>query len=180
MSSKERILKAAGKFFGTKPYAEVSIAPILAIANVQPPTLYYHFGDKEGLYVAWVQEAFGTLCTHLTIKQTATLADGLAAYSLIYFNMVNFDVPQVVRDVESLVRTESKEQVFGAYFQAVYEPLCAILIEGMERGELPSGPIGRIADLFLAGLYAIKPQIDQDPAGTSTWLASRFLHGHQP
>lgn len=179
MSARERILKAAGQFFGTKPYSEVSIAPILQVAEVQAPTLYYHFKDKEGLYVDWATKAFTPLKGQLQIRNPETLEAALASFSAILFNASTFDITQVVRDIPGLDRDASKEAVYGAYFQAVYEPLCAILIEGMERGELPPEPVGRIADLFLANVFALESQADRDPAGIAAWIARRFLHGHR-
>ena len=178
MNGKERILQAAEKHFGARPYNDVSIAPILLDAEVQPPTLYYHFRDKEGLYVAWVETTFAPLSGHLKIGRAATVEDGLAAFAAIYFNVVKFDVQQVVRDIDQLSRDNSKETVYGAYFQAIYEPLCAILIEGTEKGELATGPIGPVADLYLAGLFMLHAKTEQDLAGTAVWFAKRFLRGH--
>lgn len=178
MNGRERILKAAANHFGIRPYNEVAIAPILAEADVKPPTLYYHFRDKEGLYVAWVEETFAPLRIQLSIASASSVEDGLAAFAAIFFNVVKFDVPQVVRDIENLARDASKATVYNAYFQAIYEPLCAILIEATERGELAPEPIGPIADLYLASLYMIHSKVDQDLAGTAIWFMRRFLHGH--
>ena len=177
MNGRERILKAAEHQFGARPYQEVSIAPILTAADVQAPTLYYHFGDKEGLFVAWVQEVFQPL--QLQVRHMDNLEEGLAAYATMYFTVVRFDIPQVLRDIKDLARDASKEEVYNAYFTRVYEPLCALLITGMERGELPPEPVQRVADLFLSGIYALYPQVDKDPAGIARWYANRFLFGHR-
>src|SRR5262245_49164436 len=56
-----RLTSAAKECFGSKPYAEVGIAEVLEGAGVKPPSLYYHFGDKEGLFVAWAEAALGEL-----------------------------------------------------------------------------------------------------------------------
>lgn len=180
MSGRERILRAAARHFGFKPYSEVSIAPILADAEVQAPTLYYHFRDKEGLYEAWAAEAFASLHAQLNIRHQTSLEAGLAAFSSILFIWNGFDISQVVRDLRHLSQEETRENVYGQYFQSVYEPLCAILIGGMEKGELAPEPIGRIADVFLAGVLALQPQAEKDPAGTAAWYVRRFLHGHHP
>lgn len=177
MNSRDRILKAAEPQFGIRPYQEVSIAPILTSADVQAPTLYYHFGDKEGLYVAWVREAFSPL--QLNVRHMDNLQEGLAAYATMYFTVIRFDVPQVLRDIDHLVRDASKEEVYNAYFQRIYEPLCALLITGMERGELPPEPVQRVADLFLSGIYVLHAQVDKDPAGVANWYSQRFLFGHR-
>lgn len=179
VNGRDRILAASGHFFGRRPYVEVSIAPILAEAEVQPPTLYHHFGDKEGLYVAWAHLAFAPLRTQLRIQRGATLEESLIAYAAIYFMMSGIDIQQVVRDIEGLTRDSSKEAVYGSYFEAIYEPLCAILIEGMDSGRLPQEAVGRLADLFLAGLNALSAHADKDSAGTAAWFVQRYLHGHR-
>lgn len=178
MNARERILKAADQFFGAKPFSEVSIAPILQAADVQAPTLYYHFGDKEGLYLAWLNQIADGMRSQLGIRTDISLEDGLAAFASIYFVSTKFDFGQILRDQASLAKKESKESAYGAYFRAVYEPLCAILISGMERGELPPEPVGRVADVFLAGLFALQPTVEKDPAGVAAWYAKRFLRGH--
>lgn len=178
MNARERILKAADQFFGAKPFSEVSIAPILQAADVHAPTLYYHFGDKEGLYLAWLDQVADSMRSQLGIGAQISLEDGLAAYASIYFVSAKFDFGQILRDQTSLSKDESKESAYGAYFRAVYEPLCAILITGMERGELPPEPVGRVADVFLAGLFALQPNVDKEPAGIAAWYVQRFLRGH--
>lgn len=51
---KERILKAALQLFQEKGYAGVAIRDITSAADVTQATLYHHFGDKKGLYIAVV------------------------------------------------------------------------------------------------------------------------------
>lgn len=177
MSGRDRILQAAAKAFGRRPYAEVSIAPILAEAEVQAPTLYYHFKDKEGLFVAWAEDLF--LPLRLGIGSAETLEDALAAFASLYFSAIEFDLSQVIRDIPHLERAASREAVYAGYFQRVYEPLCQLLIEGLERGELRPEPIEPIADLFLSGLSVLQVRLDKDLASVASWYAHRFLHGHR-
>gem|GEM_PF-6835770 len=171
-------MAAADKMFGHSPYSEVSIAPLLAEAGVQPPTLYHHFSDKEGLFVEWACLRFASVRTKLDRHNTPSLIDGLTAFAALYFIEVDFDVDQVSRDISGLARPESQEAVYGAYFQAVFEPVCAVLQEGIERGELAPEPVGPIADLFLAGLYLLKRKMSLgNEINTASWFAQRFVGG---
>jgi AcrR family transcriptional regulator len=177
MGGRERILQAAGEVFDRSPFAEASIAPILATAGVQPPTLYHHFGDKEGLYVAWAQHAFSELIGRFNLKN-ASLTEGLAGFAMLFFIEVAFDIDQVLRDIPTLGRHASQEAVYGAYFQALYEPLLAVFIEAMERGELSPESVGPIADIFLAGLFHLKKNMSDGQEATSArWYAERFVRG---
>ncbi|CAN5663656.1 hypothetical protein BH24ACT13_BH24ACT13_06710 [soil metagenome] len=49
-SPKGRLVLAAVKEFGARPYGEVMVAELVAAAKVTTGTLYHHFGSKLGLY----------------------------------------------------------------------------------------------------------------------------------
>jgi len=49
---RERLLEAAMRLFATKGYAATSVRDIVSAAGVTAPSLYHHFGNKEGLFLA--------------------------------------------------------------------------------------------------------------------------------
>ena len=49
-SPKGRLVLAAVKEFGTRPFDEVTVAELAAAAKVTTGALYHHFGSKLGLY----------------------------------------------------------------------------------------------------------------------------------
>jgi len=51
-SGRARLFLAAIRLFGAKGYAATSVRDIVQAAGVTAPTLYHHFGNKEGLYLA--------------------------------------------------------------------------------------------------------------------------------
>jgi TetR/AcrR family transcriptional regulator len=53
-----RLLSAALELFQDKGYASTTVREIVAAAGVTKPVLYYHFGNKEGIYLAILREAF--------------------------------------------------------------------------------------------------------------------------
>ena len=50
-SPKGRLVLAAVKEFGSRPFEDVSVAELAAAAEVTTGALYHHFGSKLGLYV---------------------------------------------------------------------------------------------------------------------------------
>ena len=54
-SPKGRLVLAAVKEFGTRPFDEVTVAELATAAKVTTGALYHHFGSKLGLY-AFVRE----------------------------------------------------------------------------------------------------------------------------
>lgn len=55
-TTRDRILRTAQDLFTTKGFANASVREICEEAAITPPTLYYHFGDKEGLFAAVVED----------------------------------------------------------------------------------------------------------------------------
>lgn len=51
-TTQDRIISIAREEFAAKGYAAVSLAEIVAAANVTTGAVYHHFGDKKGLFVA--------------------------------------------------------------------------------------------------------------------------------
>src|SRR5918995_2359320 len=49
-SPRGRLVLAAVKEFGARPFDEVTVAELAAAANVTTGALYHHFGSKLGLY----------------------------------------------------------------------------------------------------------------------------------
>jgi AcrR family transcriptional regulator len=58
VEARERILAAAADLLAEAAGEPVSTRAICARADVGPPTLYHHFGDKDGLFEAVVAERF--------------------------------------------------------------------------------------------------------------------------
>ncbi len=61
VGGRERLLAAAVRLFGAKGYAATTVRDILRAAGVTAPVLYYHFGNKEGLWRALVREGVAKL-----------------------------------------------------------------------------------------------------------------------
>lgn len=55
--NRERILDTASRLMSERGFAGATIAAICKQAEVMPPTLYWHFGDKEGLVAAVMERA---------------------------------------------------------------------------------------------------------------------------
>jgi AcrR family transcriptional regulator len=59
--TKERILRAAVNEFAAKGFSGGRIDTICAAARVNIRMIYHHFGDKEGLYIAALEETLSGL-----------------------------------------------------------------------------------------------------------------------
>ena len=57
LHARRRLIEAAIQIFDRKGYAASSVREIAEAAGVTKPVVYYHFGSKEGLLVAILDEA---------------------------------------------------------------------------------------------------------------------------
>jgi AcrR family transcriptional regulator len=86
--AQERLLEAALELFTRKGYAATAVREIVLAAGVTKPVLYYHFGNKEGLYLAIMRQNFS-----LFEETVAAIVDheGTAPECLVAFCQALFD-----------------------------------------------------------------------------------------
>jgi len=70
-----RLLNAAVRVFDRKGYAAASVREVAEMAGVTKPAVYYHFGSKEGLLLAILDQAMRDVDAAL---ERAVLRDGTA------------------------------------------------------------------------------------------------------
>lgn len=177
-SGRDKLLGAAADLFSRSGYEETGVATILQLAGVKAPTLYYHFGDKEGLYLAWLQGALSELGRSLTEcgEKYADVDMRLQAACQVIAGAQGCDLFQVVRDIPKLSSGERREAAMAAYLENVHEPVCAAMLAGMEQGRIAQDVPGRLAGLFVLGALAQRAGLPGASFGTlETWWPSRFL-----
>jgi len=57
-NTRETIIKISIELFAQSGYANVSVRDIAQAVGIKPASLYYHFDNKETLYLASIQESF--------------------------------------------------------------------------------------------------------------------------
>lgn len=180
-SGRQRLMDAARVAFRAESFGQSGVAAILEGAGVQAPTLYHHFGDKEGLYVEWATQELKELEPLFVALGDPAIETpaALRGFAQLLSQRLPFDLRELLRDAERLQKPESREAVLAAYLQAVYNPLYAILVRAKARGELKQEPMGLLAEAFIAGSLALgthswrSEQAEEGPA----WWSNIFLHG---
>ncbi|MBX3120311.1 MAG: TetR/AcrR family transcriptional regulator [Fimbriimonadaceae bacterium] len=180
---KTRLLQAASQLFGKQSYAQVSVAEILGIAGLKPPSLYYHFKDKEDLYIAWAEIAFTEL--------GQDLQDSLHAQSDPYLMLRSMartlsqthriDILTTLRDQQLMESAQGREKIVQLYLENVFEPVCQGLLKASQNGVIHPEPIGRNATLFIVGALSLNPQLGLPGTPTtedSTWWVQKFIRAN--
>ena len=183
--TREQVLTHARLLFMQRGFASVSVGEVAEAVGVTKPTLYYHFGDKEGLYTAVlcdVMHEVGGYIRQVT-ESPLSLRQRLYEVTLGYFLYANATMEPMLRDTNELIGAERAAQVWDAYRNHVLAPLHGLMEEGMARHELRQGDADILVRAFLALLDGFT-----DPGGHTArshdehqhmaeTLIALFLHG---
>jgi TetR/AcrR family transcriptional regulator len=181
-SARCRLLKAASEVFARKGYAATSVREIVEHAGVTKPVLYYHFGNKEGLLLAIVEEAFKVVAAeiaeaaaspgsvrertlrvceavgelaraHRTEHQVAHFVYFSAADSLPKVDLTRFHA-SVISQVEDLIRAG----IASGEIRPVNPTEAALVLLGIvavSTHDMDLGPGNQLGSTDVSGLHAI-------------------------
>jgi AcrR family transcriptional regulator len=139
--TRQQILLAALRHFAHAGYAGTSVQEIVDEAGVAKPALYYHFGDKAGLYRALVESAYDE---RYRLMREAVVRGRTVREKLVEIVAALFEFSQTHQDLMRIA--------FAAVFAAPgevpveiqhaeraernYEFVRTLIVEGLKSGEL--------------------------------------------
>jgi len=199
VETRELILRQAERLFMQRGYAAVSVGDVAEAVGVTKPTLYYHYGDKEGLYAAMLVALLIRVGAHIrrvTLLE-APVRERLEALALGYFRNADATMEPMLRDTEQLIGPERAALVWAAYEQEMLTPLMTLMRAGMETGEVRHGDERILTRAFCSlldafstpGQHATAPDSASAPATSHEEVAraevaravtSLFLDGAAP
>lgn len=143
--SRTRLLQAAVHVFDRKGYISASVREIAEAAGVTKPAVYYHFGSKEGLLVAVLNEAvsqFGAVID-AGAARAGSARDRLLALCSDIYGLFEKNVP-IVRVAHTVFL--GPPGVAPAFDMAVFEQALSrtiqrIVEDGQAAGELRRAPV---------------------------------------
>ena len=141
--SKEAVLQAAIRAFAAGGYAGTSVQEILAATRLSKPTLYYHFGSKEGLFRAILDYAYDESFRRIQ----AAAAKGSCTERLVNLTASLFDFAEEHQDLMRLVfatvfaaRSEIPCRAIDAEKRRrSFDFVLQLVREGRQAGELDAG-----------------------------------------
>ena len=178
-SGRRRLMAAASRLFSRSGLSEVTVAQILDQSGVKAPTLYHHFGGKEGLYVNWVSHTLDVVDAEFKALASSapTLRSFLVEASRILLSQRSMDVLQVLRDRRWLADPDSVEQVDDALKAAVFSPIARAI-----EASTPVKDGADVAQLFVHLVTARRPnykRFDAVEAPATDEIVDLFLSGVQ-
>jgi len=131
---KTRILAAATRRFSKAGYAATSIQQVAADAGVTRPTLVYHFGSKDGLRSAVIDQLLGHWKDTIPSILTAATSRGDRFQAALDVFLGFFaEEPHRARLLlrEMLDRPEAMQELFRTHLQ----PFTALLTDALRAGQ---------------------------------------------
>jgi AcrR family transcriptional regulator len=94
-AGRERLLKAAMRLFASRGYAATSVRDIVSAAGVTAPSLYHHFGNKEGLFLAIMRVNQARIAA---VEQEVLASGGSAAARILRLGKAHLEVRREFAD----------------------------------------------------------------------------------
>lgn len=144
-----RLLNAAVHVFDRKGYAGASVREIAELAGVTKPTLYYHFGSKEGVLLAILTLAHGEFVQIVRdgIARSGSAVDRITALCERVYGLFERNVP-VARVAHAVLL--GPPDAIPPFDLTVFETgfrtaIVQIVTEGQAAGELRPVPAADVA-----------------------------------
>ena len=142
--SRAAILRAAVREFAERGIAGARTDSIARAAHVNKALLYYYFQDKETLYGAALDHAFGEMGAHLleVLDRHLPPRQQILTYVGEYFDFIashpfNRNLAQM-ETVRSTHASPHLQRIARRYFQPLYLRLGEVIHEGIKAGEFRS------------------------------------------
>jgi TetR/AcrR family transcriptional regulator len=171
--SRAKILQAAIREFAQRGIAGARTDAIADAAQVNKALLYYYFRDKETLYGAALDHAFGQMGEHLlgVLDRNLPPRDKVLTYVGEYFDYIaghkfNRDLVQMEM-MRSGHGSPHLKRIAKHYFQPLYRRLGELIRQGIDAGEFRAiNPMQFVPSMVaLVVFYFISAPVMRNVAG---------------
>ena len=130
--TQKNILRVAEALFMELGYQAVSTRQVAKQCGISQPTLYYHFADKQELYVAVLLEALHRLnrgLHEIVAAPDQPLEEKLGRVSVYILEQTSHDMNlrSMLHDIESQLDETSHLKVSEAFFTGMILPIARVL-----------------------------------------------------
>ena len=177
----EQILLQASKLFVERGYKGLSMREIAEAAGISKAGLYYHFKDKEDLFLAILLDSIASL-GELTAKARAYRGSTREKirHLLVLIAKENKQQRGIMRLAENdavHLSPEAQKKMRELYHASFPAQLEAILAEGQENGELQDFDVHELARLLLLLALPLLSASKKDAPAKIDLLESIFFDG---
>lgn len=134
-ATRARIIQAATSEFAQKGFAGARMSSIVSAAGVNISLVYQYFGDKEGLYVRVMEEAYKIMRRYHREIELQGKAPAAAMEELVRSTFRIFlDVPELIGLLNTENVNEARFVSRSGDIKGLYNPLLSTIAEILERG----------------------------------------------
>lgn len=161
--TKNRILNAMYSLVAEQGYDKASIRKVCALAEVTQPTVYYHFGSKEGLFLSMAESLYPDLSTETLDFNSLETPEQYVAYLL----EMGYKIIDGYRNDEERRRVLAEIETQGSRIQSINvmhksqnevlkESFAQLIRYGVRIGALPEDTdVAVKADFLYIVIYGI-------------------------
>ena len=143
-NAKRDIMEKASLLFSQKGYNQTSIQEISTASGYSKGHIYYHFENKEKLFVVLAQNTMQDWYTKWREKESSYLTSTEKLYGIAMHVLYNYQTPLLKGGQELASNPTSSPESVKALHELAIIPMGtyhSILKEGVERGEFIEGNI---------------------------------------
>jgi AcrR family transcriptional regulator len=150
LDGRERVLSEARKLFFTHGYSDVSMREIADAVEMTQAALYYHFRNKEDLYISVAVREIEVFMTGLqeALYAGETFRDRLTSIARFLLEGKHAAVGRLRQDLDQFVRPELREAMDqGA--QQIFDVSLPVFQDAIDRGEIGAESVDAAMKIFL-------------------------------
>jgi AcrR family transcriptional regulator len=154
LAGKERILRAGREQLLARGYADVTMQEIADAVGLTKAAIYYHFGDKEGLFEAiYVAEMERTAAgIGAEVAQGGTLRDQLERVAVFMLTNGGSSLGRLITDMDRYGNPEHRKNLFNGPLHP-FSVIRPAFEAAAEAGELASVDLDVAIALFFSMIF---------------------------
>ncbi|MCG3419403.1 TetR/AcrR family transcriptional regulator [Oceanobacillus jordanicus] len=179
--TKSRILSVAQQLFMEKGYRAVTTREIAAQCEITQPALYYHYSDKQSLYIAMLERFVSHIQKRLRVVGDGTIAERLEGMLEVLSAEHPTSMMMMVHDILVEFKEENRKRIFSLWKETYLDPFIKIFEEMQEeemlRESIQPEDAARFCLLTLGQTMSQWKQKPKTLAGQYSLLVDLILNG---
>ncbi|CDO03575.1 HTH-type transcriptional repressor KstR2 [Oceanobacillus picturae] len=179
--TKSRILNVAQQLFMEKGYRAVTTREIAAQCEITQPALYYHYSDKQSLYIAMLERFVSHIQKRIHVVGDGTIAERLEGMLEVLSAEHPTSMMMMVHDILVEFKEENRKRIFSLWKETYLDPFIKIFEEmqkeGMLRESIQPEDAARFCLLTLGQTMSQWKEKPKTLAGQYSLLVDLILNG---
>ncbi|MFD2629999.1 TetR/AcrR family transcriptional regulator [Oceanobacillus kapialis] len=179
--TRSEILRVAEHLFMEKGYRAVTTREIAAKCNITQPALYYHYSDKQSLYIAMLEKFVTNIQKELDGIGDGTIQQRLEAMLEVLSAEHPTSIMMMVHDILVEFKEENRMRVYALWKGTYLDPFIKVFEEmqreGMLRDSIQPEDAARFCLLTMGQTMSQWKEKPKSLSGQYTLLVDLILHG---